>query len=275
MGALHEGHRALIKAARREADDLGGGLAKPPVIVSIFVNPRQFGPNEDFERYPRTEDEDLAICRSSGVDAVFFPSVEEMYPAGFSTVVSLPGLARSLCGRSRPGHFDGVATVVARLFGLLRPSRAYFGWKDAQQLILVRRMARDLALAPEIRAVETVREPDGLALSSRNRYLSPEERARASWLNRALRRGEEAAREGATAEEILRRVRSGLLAGELVEDYVELRRLADLAEIDPMRPLTRSPDHAYLLAAAVRCGSTRLIDNVRIFHDSSAATATP
>jgi pantoate--beta-alanine ligase len=261
MGALHEGHRALLRMARS---------AERPLVVSLFVNPTQFGPSEDFSKYPRTEDEDLAMCRDEGAAAVFMPSVEEMYPPGFRAVVSVPEWNAVLCGKSRPGHFDGVTTVVARLFGLLRPAAAWFGWKDAQQLIIIRRMTRDLALGVRIEAVETVRESDGLACSSRNRYLTPDERAIAPHLYRALRKGEECAREGGRAGEIVARVQRHLAVSGLREDYVALRRIEEFAPVDPEKSLARSRSRGasgYLLAAAARLGTTRLIDNVRIFAD--------
>lgn len=260
MGALHAGHAALIAAAR----SLGR-----PVIVSVYVNGRQFGPAEDFERYPRTLEKDLAVCEAGGVDAVFTPTDAVIYPAGFTTAVTVGEAGTILCGATRPGHFDAVATVVARLFGLVRPSRAVFGWKDAQQFIVLRRMVEDLALGIEMVGVETVREKDGLALSSRNAYLSPRERELAPTLYKALRKGEAAAREGARAAEIVARVRRHLRAGGLEAEYVELRRTRDLSAVPEDKPpirlggvASRARDEI-LLAAAVRLGQTRLIDNVR------------
>lgn len=261
MGALHRGHAALIAAAKAS-----GG----PVVVSIFVNPTQFGPAEDFERYPRPIKKDLELCEVAGVDAVFTPSETVIYPPGFVTEVRVPGYSEVMCGATRPGHFNGVATVVARLLGLVRPARAYFGWKDAQQLIIIRRLAEDLALGVSIQAVETVREPDGLAVSSRNAYLSSSEREKAPALYQALRKGETAAREGARAAEIVARVRRHLRAAGLAAEYVELRRVRDLAPIPENKPPFRivSPSEGekggVLLAAAVRIGETRLIDNVRL-----------
>ena len=222
MGALHEGHRALLRAAR------DSGLT---VVMSLFVNPAQFGPGEDFARYPRDEAADVAIAEAEGAAAVFAPAVETMYPEGFATAVDPGPLADELEGRARPGHFRGVATVVSRLFGLVRPQRAYFGEKDYQQLVVVRRVARDLALGVEIAGVPTVRDADGLALSSRNARLSPAERDAALALPRAL----------ATRDvDAARRALDGLDV-----DYVEI------ADFDPP-----------VLAAAVRVGGTRLIDNV-------------
>ena len=187
MGALHAGHVSLIRTAREE---------NAFVVVSIFVNPTQFGPGEDFERYPRPLGDDLEICRQEGVDLVFAPTPEEMYPEGFATTVHVAGLTEKMCGAARPGHFDGVATVVAKLLGIVAPDAAYFGEKDAQQLAVIRRMAADLDLAPEIRACPLVRDADGLATSSRNRYLAPEERARALVLSRALAEARQALADG-------------------------------------------------------------------------------
>jgi len=228
MGALHAGHRALLRRARAECDE---------VVMSLFVNPAQFGPDEDFDRYPRDEERDRAIAAEEGVDRVFAPSVAEMYPEGFATTVSVGHLGAAFEGAHRPGHFDGVATVVAKLFNLVRPAAAYFGQKDAQQLAVIRRVTADLALGVEIRAVETVREDDGLALSSRNAYLSPEERRRAPSLHRAL-----VARD------------PGLVEGDL--DYLAVVDADTFAEVEP-RP-------GALVIGAARFGSTRLIDNIRI-----------
>jgi pantoate--beta-alanine ligase len=228
MGALHAGHRALLRRARAECDE---------VVMSLFVNPAQFGPGEDFDRYPRDEERDRAIAAEDGVDRVFAPTVAEMYPDGFATTVSVGELGRSFEGAHRPGHFDGVATVVAKLFNLVRPDAAYFGQKDAQQLAVIRRMTADLALGVEIRAVETVREPDGLALSSRNAYLSPEERRRALSLHRALVDRD-----------------PSLIEGDV--DYLAVVDADTFAEVDP-RP-------GALVIGAARFGSTRLIDNIRI-----------
>jgi len=227
MGAFHAGHLALFEAARAEND---------LVVASLFVNPAQFGAHDDLSRYPRDEDRDAAIAEQAGVDVVFVPTADEMYPPGFQTWVDVEELSRVLEGAARPGHFRGVATVCLKLFSIVRPHRAYFGQKDAQQVAVVRRLVRDLELGIEIRAVATVRDPDGLALSSRNEYLSPDERERALALPQAL-----ATRDPERARE--------LLAG-LDVDYVEL------ADFDPP-----------VLAAAVRVGSTRLIDNVPLEGD--------
>ncbi|MGY1795938.1 pantoate--beta-alanine ligase [Geodermatophilus sp. SYSU D00525] len=246
MGALHEGHRALVRAARERAGS---------VVVSVFVNPTQFGPGEDLDRYPRTWDADLAALTDEGADIVFHPPVDEVYPPGSLGVTVDPGpLGSVLEGAVRPGHFAGVLTVVAKLFGLTRPDLAFFGDKDYQQLTLVRAMVRELALPLEVVGVPTVREDDGMALSSRNRYLAPEERARAATLNRALRAGADAGPRG--AEAVLAAAR-GVLAGapELVPDY--------LALTDPDLGPAPAAGPARLLLAA-RAGSTRLLDNAAV-----------
>jgi pantoate--beta-alanine ligase len=243
MGALHEGHRALVRAARR----YGGS-----VVVSVFVNPTQFGPGEDFDRYPRTWDADLAALAEEGADVVFHPGVDEVYPPGSAGVTVHPGpLGDVLEGAVRPGHFAGVLTVVAKLFGLVRPDVAVFGEKDYQQLTLVRAMARELALGVEVVGVPTVREDDGMALSSRNRYLSPDQRSTAAALSAALRAGAAAGPQGTDA--VLAAARAVLAAApELVPDYLELTG-PDLGPAPAGGP-------ARLLVAA-RAGSTRLIDN--------------
>jgi pantoate--beta-alanine ligase len=246
MGALHEGHRALVRAARERAGS---------VVVSVFVNPTQFGAGEDLDRYPRTWDADLAALTEEGTDVVFHPPVDEVYPPGALGVTVDPGpLGSVLEGAVRPGHFAGVLTVVAKLFGLARPDLALFGEKDYQQLTLVRAMVRELALPVEVVGVPTVREDDGMALSSRNRYLAPEERARAATLNRALRAGGDAGPHGADA--VLAAARE-VLAGapELVPDYLELT--------DPDLGPAPAAGPARLLLAA-RAGSTRLLDNVPV-----------
>jgi len=225
MGALHEGHLSLLRAARAENET---------VLMSLFVNPAQFGDEADLARYPRDGERDLALAEEAGVDFVFAPSVEEMYPPGFQTWVDVTELGSTLEGRFRPGHFRGVTTVVLKLFAIVRPQRAYFGQKDAQQAEVIRRMIRDLALEVELRILPTVRDTDGLALSSRNALLSAEERERALALPRALAIKDPTAARAALAE-----------SNGLVVDYVEI------ADFDPP-----------VLAGAVRVGSTRLIDNV-------------
>ncbi|MEV0586913.1 pantoate--beta-alanine ligase [Nonomuraea sp. NPDC050310] len=243
MGALHEGHRSLMRLARERADQ---------VVVSIFVNPLQFGPNEDFGRYPRTFDQDLEVCAAEGVAAVFAPSVEEMYPPGRQVSVSAGPMATVFEGEVRPGHFDGVLTVVLKLFNLVRPDVAVFGQKDAQQLAMIRRMVADLDVPVEIVGAPTLREPDGLALSSRNRYLSAEERQRALAISRALRAGEMERAPSA----VLAAARAVLDEEGLVPDY--------LALVDPAT-FTQVDDRYYgpaVLAVAVKIGTTRLLDNV-------------
>ncbi|GHJ12627.1 MULTISPECIES: pantoate--beta-alanine ligase [unclassified Micromonospora] len=247
MGALHAGHETLLRAARERADH---------VLVTIFVNPLQFGPNEDFDRYPRTLDADLEICRRAGVDLVFAPTVNEMYPEGQPTVRLDPGpLGADLEGLSRPGFFHGVLTVVLKLLQLTRPDLAFFGEKDYQQLTLVRRMVRDLDVPTEIVGVPTVREPDGLALSSRNRYLSASERRAALSLSAALRAGAAAAERGDDAGAVLAAAHRAFDAPEARLDYLVLTD-TDL-EPGPVSGAAR-----LLIAAWV--GATRLIDNTAI-----------
>ncbi len=249
MGWLHEGHRSLIRAARAE---------NATTIATVFVNPRQFNEAADFQRYPRNEARDLAILAEQGVDLVFAPPVEEVYPPGFDTTVSVGAVARPLEGAARPGHFDGVATVVAILFSLVGAERAYFGQKDAQQVMVIRQMARDLAIPTEVIACPTVREADGLALSSRNVHLSPAERAAAPVLRRALlaARGRWAA--GERSGDALRGVMADTLATEPLATpaYVSVANGRTLEELD--RVVDGEPA---LLSLAVRFGSTRLIDN--------------
>jgi pantoate--beta-alanine ligase len=248
MGALHEGHRALLRAARAH-----GG----PVMASIFVNPLQFGPGEDLDRYPQMLESDLAMCSEEGVVAVFAPSAAEMYPSGKPSVTVDPGpLGAMLEGEFRPGFFGGVLTVVAKLFGLVRPDVAVFGEKDAQQLAIVRRMVRDLDLGVRIAAVPTVRDPDGLAMSSRNRYLSDAERAAALALPKALQAASSCA-SNAGVSSILATAQS-ILDSEpgLVVDY--------LALVDPDTFAAVTGPGPAVLAVAARVGTTRLIDNVRI-----------
>ncbi|MEV4824720.1 pantoate--beta-alanine ligase [Micromonospora sp. NPDC049274] len=249
MGALHSGHETLLRAARAQADH---------VLVTIFVNPLQFGPNEDFDRYPRTLDADLEVCRRAGADLVFAPSVADMYPDGQPRVRLDPGpLGGELEGASRPGFFHGVLTVVLKLLQLTRPDLAFFGEKDYQQLTLVRRMARDLDVPVEVIGVPTVREPDGLALSSRNRYLSEPERAAALSLSAALRAGARAADGGLDAGDVLSAAHAAFGAGTpgAQLDYLVLT--------DPeLEPGPVSGPARLVIAAWV--GTTRLIDNAAI-----------
>lgn len=251
MGLLHQGHLSLIDVVRQAGASF--------TVVSVFVNPRQFGPAEDFERYPRDEERDRELLAQANVDLLFLPPVEVMYPAGAVTTIAVAGVARPLEGERRPGHFDGVATVVAKLFCIVQPDLAAFGRKDAQQCAVIDRMVRDLDVPVRLVFGETIRDHDGLALSSRNGYLTPQERAKAPVLHRALRAGEEAithgVREVAGIEKLMHRVVAE--EGGVEVDY--------LAVVDP---LTFGPpadfDRELLLAGAVRIGKTRLIDNVRV-----------
>jgi len=247
MGWLHAGHRALIARARLET---------ATTVVSIFVNPRQFGDPADLAKYPRNEARDVAICADEGADIVFAPSVDEVYPPGFDTSVRVGEVAQPLEGAARPGHFDGVATVVAILFNLVGADRAYFGQKDAQQLLVIRQMARDLAIATEVIAHPTVREPDGLAMSSRNVHLAPAERAAAPVLRRSLLAAREAWQNGERSADALKRRMDAELSEEpLAEpDYVSVADAATLRELVTV-------DGPTLLSLAVRFGATRLIDN--------------
>ncbi len=247
MGYFHEGHLTLMREAKKACD---------VVVVSIFVNPLQFGPQEDFNEYPRDFERDKRLAAEVGVDALFTPPVEEMYPAGFSTHVEVAGLTQCLCGLSRPGHFRGVTTVVAKLFNIVLPDRAYFGQKDAQQALVIKRMVRDLNMPLEIVTVPTVREPDGLAMSSRNVYLGPREREAARVLYRSLKLAERAVAGGEMdVARLLEIVRQEIASEPLAQiDYAEIRSLPDL------EPLARLQGPG-LLALAVRIGKTRLIDN--------------
>jgi pantoate--beta-alanine ligase len=256
MGWLHEGHRALMQRAREESET---------VVVTIFVNPRQFNLASDFSQYPRNEARDLAMCEAEGVDIVFAPDVEEVYPPGFATTVSVGAVALPLEGSARPGHFDGVATVVAILFDLVGAERAYFGQKDAQQVMVIRQMARDLAIGTQVVACPTVREPDGLAMSSRNVHLSPDERVAATVLRRALIAVRDAWRGGERAGDALRDAMWELVTAEpLAEvEYVSVADATTLAELATI-------DRPALASLAVRFGTTRLIDNEIL--DASAGT---
>ncbi len=257
MGALHEGHASLMRVAR---DQIGAG----PVVVSIFVNPLQFGAGEDLDRYPRTLEDDLKLCEREGVDIVFAPGLDEVYPGGEPQVTVDPGpLAEVLEGRTRPGHFHGVLTVVAKLFGLVRPEVAVFGQKDYQQLALVRRMVLDLNLGVEVVGAETCREVDGLALSSRNRYLDDEQRQQAVWLNRTLLAAREAATYG--VDVALDAARAELRESEGIDlDYLEITD-PDLGPLPS--PVPDGAEGRVLIAA--RLGSTRLIDNLPITFGTS------
>lgn len=247
MGALHAGHASLIRAAREQS-----GI----VIVTIFVNPTQFGPNEDFARYPRTFDADCALAESEGADIIFAPSVEELYPAGASTFVDVEGLSSRLDGHSRPGHFRGVATVVAKLLIAAEPDLAFFGQKDAAQVAVLRRMVTDLRLPSTIVVCPIVRDADGLALSSRNVYLSPEERSRALVLSRSIRRVEALVATGERRDDALIAEAQKIIAAEPAVrlDYLECVDWDTLLPVETAAPGT-------LFAVAAWVGSTRLIDN--------------
>ena len=251
MGALHEGHISLVHEAKKHCDF---------VVVSIFVNPMQFGPNEDFHRYPRPLQDDLKLCTNAGVNLVFNPSVDEMYPTGFSTVVEVNGLTNNLCGKSRPGHFKGVTTVVMKLFGQVQPDAAYFGQKDAQQALVIKRMACDLDLPIEVVICPTLRETDGLAMSSRNRYLSNEQRSVAPLIYKGLSLLMEEVK--FKKHEFVEQYRRDLLKRleaipNSMVDYVEIVNADSLETLEKMKGTV-------LVAVALRLGNTRLIDNIII-----------
>ncbi len=251
MGALHDGHMALVREAQARAAH---------VVVSIFVNPTQFGPNEDLAAYPRREAQDAELLRTAGVAVLWAPAVQAMYPDGFASSIHVAGLGDGLDGLFRPGHFDGVATVVAKLLNQVRPDVACFGEKDYQQLALIRRLAADLDLGVEIVGVATQRDPDGLALSSRNAYLSAEERQSALALPRALQAAAQAIMGGAPVAAALADAVQAILAGGFESvDYVELRDAATLAPLDSL-------DAPGRLLAAAKIGRTRLIDNIAVNH---------
>ncbi len=267
MGALHAGHLYLIRQAVRDCDK---------TIVSIFVNPLQFGPSEDFESYPRDLQTDISLAEEAGCDAIFAPSVEAMYPEKIETTVSVSGPASGLCGDARPGHFDGVATVVAKLLNLVGPDRAYFGRKDAQQLAVVRRMVKDLNFPVEIVACPTIRDADGLALSSRNRYLVPEARQAALSLYRGLMRASNLAKSGETKAQTLESAVADEIRSEPLAqlEYAELRDATTIEKLDEL-----PEDGEALLAVAARisnpgedAGGARLIDNIFISVDRGKVT---
>lgn len=248
MGALHEGHGALIDASVAECD---------VTVVSIFVNPLQFGPSEDFHKYPRDLEADEAFCRARGVDLIFAPADEEMYPRENRTVVEVSELTEGLCGAFRPGHFRGVTTVVAKLFHIVTPDVAYFGQKDYQQAAVIRRMVEDLNFPLEIRTVPTVREPDGLAMSSRNRYLNPEERQAALALYRGLMAAREAFQKGERDAETIRE----LIRAEFRKEPLVREQYIEVVDADDLRPVSYI-DGRVAVAVAAFVGDTRLIDNI-------------
>ena len=247
MGYLHEGHKSLMQAARANNDK---------VVVSVFVNPMQFGPNEDLESYPRDFEKDSALCESVGVDLIFHPEPEEMYADGFCSYVDMNGLTTELCGKSRPIHFRGVQTVVLKLFNIVKPDRAYFGQKDAQQLAVIRRMVKDLNVDTEIVGCPIVREADGLAKSSRNTYLNPDERKAALILSRSLKLGRELIENGETdSNAVIKAITDSINTEPLAKiDYV------DVVDFDTITPVDRI-GKSVLVAIAVYIGKTRLIDN--------------
>ncbi len=250
MGALHIGHVSLIQTARKQTDF---------VVISIFVNPTQFGPSEDFDKYPRPFDDDLQICREQGVDLVFSPDTNQMYPTQNITWVNVEKLTESLCGRTRQGHFRGVTTVCAKLFNIVQPDVAFFGQKDAQQAVVIKRMVADLNMPLKIRICPTVRESDGLAVSSRNKYLSESERKDAMLLYKSLQKAKQLIQAGVTEpEKIIAETKKILAQSSLFEpEYIEI---VDPETLEPLEPVTG----AVLIAVAARCGSARLIDNILI-----------
>ena len=256
MGYLHDGHASLIRRSSEQ-----NGLT----VLSIFVNPLQFGPNEDFDRYPRDEQRDLAVAKEAGADLVFLPTVQEMYPQPMRTTVSVSELTDRLCGASRPGHFAGVATVVAKLLNIVQPDRAYFGLKDAQQAAVLARMVGDLQFPVEIVPCPIVREPDGLALSSRNVYLGPEERKQALILSQTLAQVPEWVEGGLTEAELAVRIRGRIRSQPLADiEYAETVTYPAL-QPPPASLALKESREPLLVALAVRFGSTRLIDNVLLF----------
>jgi pantoate--beta-alanine ligase len=251
MGALHEGHLSLVRLGREKADR---------VVASVFVNPTQFGPNEDFDRYPRDEAADAALLASAGCDLLYAPNIAEMYPDGFATRVTVSGVSEPMDGRARPGHFEGVATVVAKLLNQARPDLAIFGEKDFQQLQVIRRLARDLDLPVEILGAPIARDADGLALSSRNAYLSAEERPIAGMMNKVLADAAARLRAGDSVEKVEATGRAALERhGFQKIDYFEVRRASDLA-----RPCDAPLEEELRIFAAAHLGRTRLIDNMAV-----------
>jgi len=250
MGYLHDGHLSLVKAAKKHTD---------VVVMSVFVNPAQFGPNEDFDKYPRDSKRDEAMAAQAGVDVIFCPQASEMYPEGYSTYVIVEGLSRVMCGASRPEHFRGVTTVVAKLFGIVKPDIAYFGQKDAQQAAIIKKMASDLNMDTEIKMMPIVREPDGLAMSSRNLYLSDAQKRNASILYQALKRAESLVSAGERKVFVIKEDMKKMIVQKPAAkiDYVAIVNPSDLKELEI---ITKDA----LVALAVNFGKTRLIDNIII-----------
>jgi pantoate--beta-alanine ligase len=250
MGFLHEGHLSLVRGARQGNDR---------TAVSIFVNPKQFGPAEDYQVYPRDFNRDAVLLEKEGVDLVFYPPVEDMYPAGYKTYVEVEDLENKLCGRSRPGHFRGVCTVVLKLFNLIQPDEAYFGWKDAQQVLILKKMVEDLNLTVKIRPMPLIREKDGLALSSRNVYLNSQERQAALVLYHSLELAERLIKTGERQAAKIRQQMIDLISAEPLAriDYAEI---VDFETLEPLETIGREA----LVALAVYFGKTRLIDNLRL-----------
>ena len=250
MGALHEGHLSLIRRARRDNDT---------VVVSIFVNPVQFGPREDYRRYPRNCARDAALCRKAGADILFFPDVRQMYPEGFRTFVTVEGLSRVFCGAFRPGHFRGVATVVMKLFNIVGPVNAYFGQKDAQQAVIIKKMVADLNIGVRIKVMPTIRESDGLAMSSRNSYLSVQERKDAQVVPSALKAAQSLIKSGATrSDRVIRAMRKLILTKE--DARIDYLSVVNPGNLEPLHSIRRR----CLVMAAVWIGKIRLIDNMSI-----------
>lgn len=249
MGYLHEGHLELARRARAENRN---------VIVSIFVNPTQFGPKEDYESYPRDAERDLAMLKKEAVNIVFMPSVEEMYPPRYSTWVNVEKVTERLEGAIRPGHFRGVATVVTKLFNMIQPDKAYFGQKDAQQLVVIKKMVADLNMNLEVVAVPTVREPDGLAMSSRNVYLSPEERKAALVLYESLKLAQKLWEEGERNADVIRKQMTSLIQSEPRAERIDYVSIADAETLEELDRI----DRPALVSLAVKIGTPRLIDNI-------------
>ncbi len=248
MGALHDGHLSLIKQARKDND---------VVVVSIFVNPTQFAPGEDFERYPRDLSKDISLCKGEGVDIIFYPRINQIYPEDYKTYVIVNELSDVLCGRFRPGHFRGVTTIVAKLFNIIQPEIAYFGQKDAQQAIIIQQMKRDLNIPVKIRIMPIVRDSDGLALSSRNRYLTHTEREGASILFESLRKAKQMVNQGINDSRLIIRRMRGIIKKN---KYAQIQYI-NIVDLNTLKPVEKVKQRT-LIALAVYIGNTRLIDNI-------------